>query len=176
MPPYEICPCTVSDGEALARNNMSAFWEDPTWILSWMTKTREYMIEQSAKRQPRNLLRDRDTLRHQRAVDTETGHVVGYARWKLPLGRIATAGGEAEWAEAQVPDVSAEERSLFEQLASTADWKGTGGSGALDIPVTAKKTEILAKKPYLCTFSFDTPLDSTVGAITRPYSLTLDCS
>ncbi|KAI0005821.1 hypothetical protein F4779DRAFT_633168 [Xylariaceae sp. FL0662B] len=52
---------------------------------------------------PRNLLRHRQTLRHQKAVDASSDAVVGYARWILPSARAVTAGGEPEWAEAQVP-------------------------------------------------------------------------
>ncbi len=163
MPLYEIHPCTVSDGEALAYNNMSAFWEDPNWILNWKSKTLDYIIEQAAKRQPHNLLCDRATLRHQKVVDTATGRVVGYARWELPQDRVATTGGEVEWAEAQVPEVSAEKRSMFERLAKTADWSPTGAASALDIPVIAKQHEIMAKKSYMCMFHvFDTPPDSTM--------------
>ncbi|KAE8140682.1 hypothetical protein BDV38DRAFT_279659 [Aspergillus pseudotamarii] len=53
MASWKIEPCSVADAPALAYNDMSAFWEDPTWILE---------------------------VRHQNAVDPLTGELVGYAR------------------------------------------------------------------------------------------------
>jgi len=64
------------------------------------------MIETGVKRLPHILLRSREILRHQQAVD-ENGAIVGYVRWKLPEGR------EKEWREAQIPDVSKEKRREF---------------------------------------------------------------
>lgn len=95
-----VTSCAVSDGADLARNNMSAFWEDPTWKLLWPKfMAKEFIIEQCSKRVPRNLLQERSTLRHQKAVDPETGALMGYARWVLPQGRVvrrrARVGGGA---------------------------------------------------------------------------------
>lgn len=65
MTTWKIEPCFVGDAAALARNNMAAFWEDPNWVILWpKDMTQEFIIEQSAKRQPRNLLRDREKVRH----------------------------------------------------------------------------------------------------------------
>jgi hypothetical protein len=33
MPEYIVTHCIVEDGPAIANNNMSAFWEDPNWVL-----------------------------------------------------------------------------------------------------------------------------------------------
>ncbi|KAK1765087.1 acyl-CoA N-acyltransferase [Phialemonium atrogriseum] len=150
MGPWTVTSCTVSDAADLARNNMSAFWEDPTWILLWPRDfTREYVIEQCAKRMPRSLLRDRATLRHQKAVDPETGAIVGYARWILPPGRAVKATGEAEWGEAQVPDVSVDEREGFERLFRTADWNTRDDMDALDDKNHVVMNRIRSEKPYI---------------------------
>jgi len=148
MSRYTIRAVTVKDADMVSYNNMSAYWTNPNWVLSWTHMTLPYLIEQSAKRYPRNMLRDRDTLRHQVAIDPESGRIVGYARWELPQGYTTTATGEPEWAEAQVPDVSPAERDEFERLAASADWKPQG-AGNLDGVLTAKIKEIKARKPYL---------------------------
>lgn len=110
MVAWEIRGCTVADAAALARNNISAFWDDPTWIQLWPEQVaQEFLIEQSTKRYPRNLLRDRATTRHQKTVNPVTGALVGYARWILPEGHSAAENGEPAWPEAQVPAVSGEE-------------------------------------------------------------------
>lgn len=150
MAGWKIEPCTVADGLALARNNMAAFWEDPTWILLWPSNiTQEFLIEQSAKRQPRNLLRDREHTRHQKAVDSTTGAVVGYARWILPSSHSTAKDGGPEWEEAQVADVSDDERKRFEELAESAWWKGRNDMNGLDDKNYAVMNPILAEKPYI---------------------------
>jgi hypothetical protein len=58
MPTYKIEGCTVNDAVGLARNNMSAWWTDPTWVLLWPNRTTEDVIAQCTKRIPRNLLDD----------------------------------------------------------------------------------------------------------------------
>lgn len=151
MAPWTVTSCTVSDAADLARNSMSAFWENPTWILVWPADfTREYIIEQCAKRMPGSLLRDRATLRHQKAVDPETGTVVGYARWILPPGRAVKQTGEPEWGEAQVPDVSVDEREGFERLFRTADWNTRDDMDELDDKNHVVMNRIRSEKPYIC--------------------------
>lgn len=151
MPQYQLRACTVEDAHALARNNMSAFWTDENWVLIWKShRTLEQVIDISSKRQARNLLRDRVILRHQAAVDTETGKIVGYARWKLPPGYVTVQGtNEPQWPDAQVPDVSEAEREEFSKLAESADWCPSSHMDALDEPVTKIKRELLAKKDYI---------------------------
>ena len=149
MAAYTITGCTIADGAALSRNNMSAFWEDPTWILAWRHTTLEEHIAQVAKRVPRNLLNDRTTLRHQKATDLETGRLLGYARWILPASHATTADGNPVWPEAIVPAVSEEEEAEIRRVAATATWNPNHDSDALDVPVAEIKEEILKRKPYL---------------------------
>ncbi|KAL2129169.1 hypothetical protein VTI74DRAFT_8122 [Chaetomium olivicolor] len=83
-PAFTITHVTAADGPALARANIPAFWADRHWQLVWRHRTLEYHISQVALRYPRNLLRNRETARHQKAVDPVTGEILGYIRWSLP--------------------------------------------------------------------------------------------
>lgn len=87
MPPFVVLPCTMDDGPALARNCVPAFWEDPDWAHIWTNvgKTCEYVTSQSELRWSHNLLLDPDRRRNLKAVDEETGEVVGYVRYIMPL-------------------------------------------------------------------------------------------
>ncbi|OGM45515.1 hypothetical protein ABOM_006474 [Aspergillus bombycis] len=77
---------------------MSAFWEDPTWILLWPKEvTLEFLIEQCTKRYPNILQRARQEVRHQKATDLLTGDLVGYARWILPPTHFTAKGGSSQW-------------------------------------------------------------------------------
>ncbi|KAF6805603.1 acetyltransferase [Colletotrichum sojae] len=145
--PWKILPCTLADAPALARNNMSAFWTDPNWRIMWPDRTLDFIIAQCAERVPRNLLRDRVTLRHEKAVDPETGALVGYARWVLPAG-LAAGPGRAPWAEAQIPDVSAEESAAIEKKADAAWWEPVDMEGSDDESIGIRN-RILASKPYI---------------------------
>ena len=150
MAGWKIEPCTVADGPALALNNMTAFWEDPTWILLWPKNiTQEFLIEQSAKRQPRNLLRYREHTRHQKAVDPATSAVVGYARWILPSGHFTAKNGGPEWVEAQVADVSDDEKKQLKKLAESAWWNARSDMNGLDDKNYAVMNPILSDKPYI---------------------------
>ncbi|KAH8694012.1 hypothetical protein BGW36DRAFT_361834 [Talaromyces proteolyticus] len=129
---------------------MAAFWEDPTWIILWPKDiTLDFLIEQSAKRQARNLLQSRQDRRHQKAVDPVTNAVVGYARWILPSGHVTTEEGGPEWVEAQVPDVSEEEKKHFEELAQSAWWNPGSDMGEIDEKNEEVMERILAEKPYI---------------------------
>ncbi|KAE8149872.1 acyl-CoA N-acyltransferase [Aspergillus avenaceus] len=149
MTSWRVEPCSAADGDALAYNNISAFWEDPTWVLSWPGISLEYLIEQSKKRQPRNLLRDRETHRHQKVVDPVTGTVVGYARWILPSEHVTLDDGSPMWPEAQIPDVSDEERQRYSEMAESAWWKPREDLDALDEKTDIVKKRLLAERPYI---------------------------
>jgi hypothetical protein len=84
---YQIQVCTFSDAEALANNNVSAFWEDATWRLVWTRPghaevPKEDLIRAAGLRMRNNLIMDRDARRHVKAVDGN-GEIVGYARWSF---------------------------------------------------------------------------------------------
>ncbi|OTB04521.1 hypothetical protein M426DRAFT_11415 [Hypoxylon sp. CI-4A] len=150
MANWNIEGCTVADANALARNNISAFWEDPTWILLWPKETTlEFLIKQSQKRYPHVLLSDREERRHQKAVDPETGALVGYARWILPANRLTAEDGGPEWPEAQIPDVGSEEKQHFEKLYKTAWWNARKELSSIDDKNSVVMDRILAERPYI---------------------------
>ncbi|KAI2783954.1 acyl-CoA N-acyltransferase [Daldinia loculata] len=150
MTTWNIERCTVADAAALARNNMSAFWEDPNWNLIWPKETtREFLIENATKRYPRTLVTDREKKRHEKAVDPVTGELVGYARWTLPSEHLTTKDGSPEWAEAQVPDVSDEERTRFEELAKSARWNARKEVDGMDDKNDEVMDRLLAEGTYI---------------------------
>ncbi|KAH7015009.1 hypothetical protein EDB80DRAFT_706850 [Ilyonectria destructans] len=127
MPPYKIeFPCTVDDGAALAKSNISAFWEQTWWSILWPNRTLDSIIEAAGARMPKLLLKERDIRRHQKVIDVESGEIVGYARWLLPASR------KGEWLEAQTPDVSDEEKRALNKPYERADWNYREDMGALD--------------------------------------------
>lgn len=104
-------------------------------------------ITQVTKRFPRNLLDEREIKRHQKAIDPETGRVVGYARWYLPPTHVTNADGTPVWPDAMVPAVEAEEEAEFLKIADTAIWNPNNETDGTAVRLT--KEGILARKPYM---------------------------
>ncbi|KAF7333331.1 Acetyltransferase [Mycena venus] len=142
---WPIHPVTLADAPHVAHNNMSAFWTDPSWRLIWPSSiTLPYLISQCSLRVPRNLLKDRATLRHQKAVDPATGALLGYARWKVP----DTKAGE--WLDAQMKDVESEaERKEIEERANGAWWELREGAAPSDAEASREKGRMLSEREYL---------------------------
>ncbi|KJK68016.1 Acetyltransferase GNAT family protein [Aspergillus parasiticus SU-1] len=142
--------CSIADAPALADNNMSAFWEDPTWILLWPKEIiLDYLISQCAKRYPRSLLNSRKNTRHLKAVDPITGELVGYARWILPDTHLVAEDGTPQWGEAQIPDVSEEEKIRFQALEESAWWSGRSDMDSIDDLNDEVMHRILVQRPYM---------------------------
>ncbi|KZL66174.1 GCN5-related N-acetyltransferase [Colletotrichum tofieldiae] len=146
---YIITHCTVADSDDLTRNNISAFWADPHWRLSWRHRTLEYHISQVAKRTPRNLLSDPEAKRQQKAVDPATGRIVGFARWYLPASHMKKASGAPAWPNAIVPAVTLEEQAEIHRIAETTHWDPNEESDELLIPIREAKNEILRRQSYM---------------------------
>ncbi|KAK0630337.1 acyl-CoA N-acyltransferase [Bombardia bombarda] len=151
MATWTIKGVTTDDAIAVALNNGRAFWHQPMWRMVWPKDiTREYLIEQLTKRMPMRLLRDRDAFRHQKAVDNETGALLGYARWKFPESLVAAGkDGKVEWAEAQVPEVSADQEKAFKERQDSAWWKPSEEMNAVDTGAQEVKERILGEKEYI---------------------------
>jgi hypothetical protein len=150
MDTYTIAHCTVADGEAIARNNISAFWEDPHSYLEWRHRTLEQHIIQVAKQTPRDLLDDdRTTKRHQKVVDKETGCLLGYARWKIPPSHATKANGMPAWPDAVVPAVGPEEEAEIRRIADTALMDANSRSVESLAPLRKVRNGILARKSYM---------------------------
>ena len=150
MTQWRIEPSTVEDAEAIARNTGGAFWEEPMWRLQWTSDvTQEFLMEQLIKRQPMRILRDRDALRHQKAVDPESGKLVGHARWRLPDGRTTTSSGEPEWPEAQIADVRADRRKALDAVAAGAWWEPRTDVDELDVDNDDVRRRVVAGRACL---------------------------
>jgi hypothetical protein len=149
MVPYTIAQCTVADGAALAHNNIPPNFLNQHWNLTWPHRTLEYHISQVAKRMPRTLLDDRECKRHQKALDPQTGHLLGYARWDIPASHATNPDGNPEWPEAVVPAVGPEEEAEIRRVADTAHWDPNPNGNKMFETVRAPKYDILARKPYM---------------------------
>ncbi|CEO59179.1 hypothetical protein PMG11_03863 [Penicillium brasilianum] len=109
--PFEIQPCSAADALGLAITMMSARLTDPHWAFLWEDPNPKDIITKSALRVPWNLATGRDTKRHQKVIDVESGQVVGYARWILP---DCLAKQNDVWLEAQAPEGTRSEREEWE--------------------------------------------------------------
>lgn len=150
--PYKITGVTVADGPTLAATNIPAFWACPHWRLEWRHRTLEYHVSQVALRYPRNLLRNREMARHQKAVNSTTGEILAYARWSIPASHC-TVNGEPVWPEAQVPAVSPEQEAEISRVADTAVWDPDYTSDPLLDGVREIEREILGRKEYMSEMS-----------------------
>ena len=162
-----IQPCTAADGPAIGALNVRAFWTDRTWVRMWPGRTREYMAAQGERRGTHMLLSNRRQSRHLKAVDTADGNrVVGYARWKLP-NIIPPAHGQGQekatqrghfsynsWPEAQVPEVSDDERQQAQMESDAADWDFDRALDVLDPPMIDMKDRLMRYKHYVCRFRY----------------------
>lgn len=111
--PFSVQPVAVTDADTLASVMTSSHWQDAHWkALFEDFTTPEQVTLECAQRLPWNLVNGRAVKRHQKAIDIESGEVVGYARWILPPG-LPEAKTTA-WIEAQVTDVSPDRRQQFE--------------------------------------------------------------
>lgn len=149
MPTHTIVPCTVADGPALVRNNIPAFWQDDNWRFPWNHRTLEEQMAESEKRVARNLISAPETRRHQKAIDPETGRILGYARWELPESHATGVNGLPAWPEAVVPAVSPEEAAEFERLAETAVWNPNPALDGIEDEVGEEKKKVLAANSYI---------------------------
>lgn len=158
MAEYIITNCTVQDAVDLARNNIPAFWEDPNWRYCWMDFGLEKLVKATEDRYPRNqLIKDRHVLRHFKAIDPQTGKLVGYIRWMLPESRCTNEDGTPVWPEGQVPEVSPKERDAFIKKAEAAEYKPKdfGDDDHFDEVFTCRKDVLVVEKEYISTFTFD---------------------
>jgi hypothetical protein len=72
-------------------------------------------IDECAQRLPFTLTRDRDMRRRQKVVDSNTGEIVGYARWIPPDDDDTIL-----WPEVQIAEPSQEEKAAFDAACKAA--------------------------------------------------------
>ncbi|KAK1245469.1 hypothetical protein MKX08_005098 [Trichoderma sp. CBMAI-0020] len=143
-----VSNCTVDDAVGLANSNMTAFYGEPWWNMNW-DKPLDAIIESATARMPTNLLKDRDVRRHQKVIDTATGQVVGYARWILPASHADS------WLDAQVPDVSEQDKARFQTAYEAADWAIRPEVEDSDDLVTEQFHKHAPKGPYIRRIELD---------------------
>ncbi|CAF9911205.1 MAG: hypothetical protein HETSPECPRED_000271 [Heterodermia speciosa] len=108
--PFPVQPNRVSDAETLAPVMMRALYEIKQWVELWHEPSLSNNTAACWRRLPWNLINGRHEERHEKAIDIETGEVIGYARWRLPPVLVENTA----WPEAQVADVNLEQRQLLE--------------------------------------------------------------
>ncbi|PMD43700.1 acyl-CoA N-acyltransferase [Hyaloscypha variabilis F] len=151
LPPITLTPCTPSDGPAIARNNIPAFFTVPNWRLIWTRmsppKSCEYVTSQCELRVGWNLVSGGIKQRHLKAVDA-TGRVVGYCRWSFP-SNIPDSKLEAMWPEAKVAKVSKEEERRLCEAHRSADWEFDHSLDVLDVDQLSAKERLMRGRGYL---------------------------
>jgi hypothetical protein len=153
MPPFKVAPCTLEDVPAIARNNVTAFWEDIHWALQWTRKNKscEYVISQAEFRWSYNLTKDPVHIRREKAVDVSTGELVGFSSWYLPEDEDWLGKQEKYelWPEARVPEVDDEKQQSFKKRFDEADWESDRVTDVLDSPVTEMRIKLKGDKKWL---------------------------
>lgn len=110
----------------------------------WVDRTLESIIPDAIKRMPRNLVKDRAVRRHEKVVDVAAnGRVVGFARWILPPSH------SHGWLEAQIEDVTAEQRKEFDALFVSADWSHRDDMPGFDDPLDAMMSKHRPRNPHI---------------------------
>jgi hypothetical protein len=147
MTRFKVTACTLADAPAIADVNISAFWQDPSWVLMWPNKSREYVTTQAVLRMPLTLLRDPVHKRHQKVID-DNSKVLGYARWTLP----STGNDEAVfWPEARIEIVGDEEIQKAEIEYKSAWWDYDRSLDVLDDPIDEIRNRLYDPRTHVCT-------------------------
>lgn len=152
MPPYTIKTCSLGDAAFVARNNISAFWTDSDWRLIWtrVGKTTSYVISQAMLRAPQNLLSDPLRRRHFKAVDEESGRLVGYARWLLPKGMDADFWPESKILRSDSEELRGKEEGTTKREFDSADWEYDHALDELDLLVQEARAIISEGRRFVC--------------------------
>ena len=151
---FSIEPCVPADAHGIAATTMSAWHENWHWAYRWEDPSLEGLIERGGERVPWILTTERETKRHQKAVDVTTGEVVGYSRWLLP----PDLAERNVWPEAQVPEPSPEDRVTFKERAkSLGKLRSEKMAEFLSSPLEAADARIMENGPYMGEFCGQEP-------------------
>jgi hypothetical protein len=153
MPPFRVTPCSLEDAPAIARNNVTAFWEDVHWAVQWTRKNKscEYVISQAELRWPYNLTKDPVHIRREKAVDVSTGELVGFASWYLPENEDWADKQKIYqmWPEARVPEVNEEKQQRLKKKFDEADWASDSVMNILSPPVKEMRIKLKGDQNWL---------------------------
>lgn len=148
---FAVQPCFPADAPGVGATMMRARLTDPHWVILWEDLSEEDIVTNAIDRVPWNLVTGTDTKRHQKAVDLQTGQVVGYARWRLPPS-LAT---NEIWPEAQVAEGTSADRARYKKRyeASTHNGRIVGMKYELmnyrSAPLEAVDARIMQDGPFL---------------------------
>jgi hypothetical protein len=82
---FVLQPVVTADAQRMATVKMSAWRGNQDFQFRWKdSPSLDKLISHSCARIPWNLINRRAEKRHLKAIDVETGELVGYARWLLP--------------------------------------------------------------------------------------------
>jgi hypothetical protein len=114
--------------------------------------TLEQVIDGCIQRLLKNLTTSREKKRHQKVVETETGEIVGYARWIIPRD----AG--IEWLDAQVVEPTEVEAQDYEKRwrDATVDGRSKGSPpmvAEMRPQLEEEEERIIKYEPHLSEFS-----------------------
>ncbi|KXH32021.1 hypothetical protein CNYM01_02436 [Colletotrichum nymphaeae SA-01] len=150
---FSISAVTYDDAAGISKNNMTAFCHTDThWRALWKSMPLDEIIEGATARMPHSLAGGREKKRHQKAVDDDSGEVVGYARWILP-----DDDDRISWPEAAVRKPRQDEADKFKAAFQA---NGEGGSirgldgklqAALGLPLEQAETAVMQSQegPFL---------------------------
>ncbi|KAK9384800.1 hypothetical protein V1515DRAFT_610430 [Lipomyces mesembrius] len=148
---FLVQPCVPADAQGLAATMVGARFGDPHWVFLWHSPSLKDVTAAAAERLPWNLINGRETTRHEKVIDLETGEVVGYARWNLP----PVLAAKNVWPEAQVAEPTPEDRELFEKKFKAVTDNGrirglkTDMSSFRSAPLEVVDAKIMKDGPYL---------------------------
>lgn len=145
----------MEDAPDLAYTNGTACWEQYMWrTIRPKDKSREFVLESLAKVLPMRLLSDRDTTRHVKAVDIETGTIAGYVRWSFPEGLLEKQSSDGvKWLSAQVPSTSPSEYERYKAMMDSAWWEIREDLAPLEEVQEAEKNALIGSRSFVCKFS-----------------------
>ncbi|KAK4499455.1 hypothetical protein PRZ48_009970 [Zasmidium cellare] len=115
---YRIEPVAYTDAPGLSEAMMRAMNQNEHYNLLLNRATTEQLITDTTLRLTYRLSENRNRLRHQKVIHTETGQIVGYAHWELPVSN------KNVWLDAQMPAVTGAEQKSFKDEYDTTELDG----------------------------------------------------
>lgn len=145
MSQYKLVGCAPEDSAGIAKCKVSAFWSEDWWTVVFSDKRPGALSSAMTARIPHGLVQGRRLQRHQKVVHVPTGEIVGYARW------ILAEEAANEWLDAQVCDVSDEEKAKHKKAFDETVWEFDDTNPQSDDHIHVWQQELSPKAPHLGT-------------------------
>ncbi|KAH8655319.1 acyl-CoA N-acyltransferase [Xylariales sp. PMI_506] len=147
--PYDIRTPTPQDSAGIAKVQVNAFVQNPHWALTWGDMPLDEITLGTYNRMPRGLVNGRETNRNQVVVDTDSGEIVGHAKWDF----LNVKNASELWLEAQVAEVPAEEKAIYEERWKLGVDENGRRKGFTELvstrPLAAKCDSIVNGRPFM---------------------------